>query len=248
MSSEAESSVTAILYQFPPNTGNFRASAPCVAIEAYLRLSGIEYQTETKDALRRSDTAILPAVSVDGKTISDSEKILRYFESRSTGALDSFLSQNQQAEKLMLWRLMNGSIYQFMVAERWLHPEVYPDFVESFRRIMLPRRMDVLWPIVKRLVTRRVRGKYLKSIAHLSGVERLQFTAENFSVLDRVLGDQEFLFGDRPSSADAFLFAYTYAFLATPFRSPTRNLIETNHPNLVSFYSRMAPKLIGDVP
>jgi len=240
--------LTVTLYQFSPNAGDFRASAPCVAVEAYLRLAGIEYQTDTKDALRRSDTAILPALSVDGKTISDSEKILRYFESHSTYALDSFLTQDQQAEKLMLSRLMNGSIYQFMVAERWLHPEVYPKFVESFRRILLPRRMDVLWPIMKRLVTRRVRGKYLGSIAHLSGAERLRFTAENFSALGQVLGNQEFLFGDRPTSADAFLFAYTYAFLATPFGSPTKELIETHHPNLVAFYNRMAPELIGDIP
>jgi glutathione S-transferase len=185
---------------------------------------------------------------MDGRSIADSENILRYFESRSSHALDSFLNEDEQAEKLMLWRLMNGSIYLFMVAERWLDPEVYPKFVDSFRGMLLPRRWDVAWPVMRSLVTRRVRGKYLASIAHLSAAERSQFIEENFSVLGHFLGDKEYLFGSRPTSCDAYLFAYTYAFLAPPYGSPTRTVIENSHPNLVEFYHRVAPKLIGDIP
>ncbi len=72
--------------------------------------------------------------------------------------------------------------------------------------------------------------------------------SENFSALSHFLGDQDYLFGRTPSSADAFLFAYSYAFLATPFESPTGALIERDHPNLVAFYERLSPSLAGDVP
>lgn len=240
--------MTVILYQFPPNDGDFRASAPCVAVEAYLRLAGIAYRCVTERPLKGSNTNVLPAVCVDGKTISDSENIIRYFESREGDALDSFLNQTQQAEKLMLWRLMNGSIYQFMVAERWLHPEVYPRFVETFRKMLLPGPLEFIWPMLRPLVARRVRGKYLRSIAHLTPDQMQQFMSENFSVLSQRLGEQTFLFGDAPSSADAYLFAYIYAFLATPFDSPTKRLIRDRHANLVAFYERLAPRLVGEIP
>jgi len=240
--------MAAILYQFPANRGDFRASAPCVAIEAYLRLAGIDYESVSDQPMKRSGSTILPAVRVGGRVVADSENILRQFESRSSGALDSFLNENERAEKLMLWRLMNGSIYLFMVAERWLDPEVYPQFVETFRGMLLPDRLDALWPAMRRLVTWRVRGRYLTSIGHLSREDRLEFVAENFSVLGHFLDDKDYLFGGRPSSCDAFLFAYTYAFLAPPYDSPTRSIVEKNHPNLVAFYRRMAPHLIGDIP
>jgi len=244
----AGASMTITLYQFPANRGDFRASAPCVAIEAYFRLAGIDYEMVSDQPTKRSGSSILPAVRIDGRTLADSENILRYFESESPHALDSFLNEDEQAEKVMLWRLMNGSIYLFMVAERWLDPEVYPKFVDSFRGILLPRRWDAAWPMMRSLVTRRVRGKYLASIAHLSAAERSLFIAENFSVLGHFLGDKEYLFGSRPTSCDAYLFAYTYAFLAPPYASPTRTVIEDKHPNLVSFYARLAPRLIGDIP
>ncbi|MBW2419181.1 MAG: glutathione S-transferase C-terminal domain-containing protein, partial [Deltaproteobacteria bacterium] len=77
---------------------------------------------------------------------------------------------------------------------------------------------------------------------------RLQFASENFSALSQQLGDQEYLFGDSPSSADAFLFAYTYAFLAVPFDSPTGRMIRADYPNLVRFYNRVAPVAIGNLP
>lgn len=240
--------MTVTLYQFPANQGDFRASSPCVAIEAYLRLAGLDYETVVSGAMKRSGSSVLPAVGVEGRVIADSENILRHFESDRERGLDVFLDDADRATRLMLWRLMNGSIYQFMVAERWLDPEVYPTFVASFRPMMAPGRLDVLWPIIKPLVTRRVRGRYLKSIAHLSAAERLAFVKENFAALGTRLGDREYLFGSRPSSCDAFLFAYTYAFLAPPYDSPTRRVIEEHHPNLVAFYERMAPALVGEIP
>ena len=57
--------MSVVLYQFPPNAGGFRASPPCVAVEAYLRLAGVEYQVVTRDPLRRSGSSVLPAVHVD---------------------------------------------------------------------------------------------------------------------------------------------------------------------------------------
>ncbi|MCP4908451.1 MAG: hypothetical protein GY910_26050 [bacterium] len=122
----------------------------------------------TKQALRASGSNTLPAVRVDGRTIGDSENIIRHFESSPESSLDSFLTKDQEADKLMLWRLMNHSIYQFMVAERWLHPDVYPVFAETFRDMVLPRPLDPPWPLFKPVIAHRVRGKTLKSISHLT--------------------------------------------------------------------------------
>ena len=83
---------------------------------------------------------------VDGKTISDSENIIRFFESKTEPALDQSLTKAECAQRILLTRLMNGSIYQLMVAGRWLDPEVYPRFVESFRTV-LPSSMRALWPL-----------------------------------------------------------------------------------------------------
>ncbi len=57
--------MTVLLYQYPANDGVFRASAPCVAVEAYLRLAGIGYRSVTEKPLRGSNSDILPAVCVD---------------------------------------------------------------------------------------------------------------------------------------------------------------------------------------
>ncbi len=227
------------LYKFPNNTGNFEASPPCVAIETYFRFAGIDYEAITKRALAKSDSKTLPAIRVGGRKISDSENIIRYFEKETELGLDHFLSAEQETTKIMLWRLMNGCIYQFMVAERWLDPEVYPKFVETFKSMLLPTYLSYLCPLLKRAIAYRVRGKYLKSLDHLEKKDREVFMAENFRVLSDFLAGKRYLFGDKPSSADAFLFAYLYSFLAVPFENPTRTMISRDYPNLVTCYERI---------
>lgn len=237
--------MTVLLYKFPENTGGFEASPPCVAIETYFKLAKIEYRPITKGALSASGSKTLPAIEINDESISDSESIIRHFENSEEYGLDGFLSEAQETEKILLWRLMNGSVYQFMVAERWLDPIVYPKFVETFKKMLLPTYMQFLWPILKVLVSYRVRSRYLKSLNHLSDEERRVFMTENFAVLSKVLGDNIYLFGDRPSSADAYLYAYTYSFLAVPYDNPTRSMIDNRFPNLVAYYERMSKELKG---
>lgn len=232
------------LYKFPNNKGGFEASPPCVAIAAYFSLANIEYEAITNGALAKSGSKTLPAINVDGRKISDSENIIRYFEMETERGLDGFLSEQHNATKIMLWRLMNGGIYQFMVAERWLDPDVYPVFVETFKSMLLPARLSFLWPLLKRFIAYRVRSRYLKSLDHLDREDRAIFMAENFAALSNVLGDKRYLFGARPSSADAFLFAYLYSFLAVPFETPTRSMICQNHPNLLAYFERLNGEIV----
>jgi glutathione S-transferase len=234
-----------LLFKFDRNDGNFYASPPCVAIEAYFKLAGISYESVTKNALAESGSSTLPALRLDGELISDSENIIRHFENNTEYGLDGFLSSEENAQKTMLWRLMNGSIYQFMVAERWLDQNVYAEFVETFKEMLVPGYLSFLWPPFKRLIAFRVRGRYLKSLAHLSQGERAIFMRENFGVLSQLLGEKRYLFGNQPSSPDAYLYAYTYAFLAVPFDTGTKTMIVENYPNLVAYYQRMASEL-GD--
>ncbi len=60
----------------------------------------------------------------------------------------------------------------------------------------------------------------------------------DFNAAAALLGDKPFLFGERPSGADATLFAFTASAASPLFESRVREAAET-HPNLVAHQWRM---------
>jgi len=68
--------------------------------------------------------------------------------------------------------------------------------------------------------------------------ELLYFAEKDLEALSGLLGDNDFVFGDKPSRLDAAVFGSIYNILRPTFESPLKDMV-AKHDNLVAYYKRI---------
>jgi glutathione S-transferase len=231
------------VFHFPPAADGYKISMPCVTLETYLALVGQPYVSVTKNAARASRTKTIPGVHVDGRVIGDTENIIRYLESRLDEPLDAHLSREQAILNKVFWRLINTSIHQLVVADRWTHPETEGRFLPYVVESAGIAWLGPLGRAVMKRVLRRVIPRQVGLIRYLSHEDRLVFARENFAALEFYLAEQRYLFGERPSTSDCYLYSYLGALLVAPFDTPLSRVVTGELPKLVAYFERTSAEL-----
>ena len=90
---------------------------------------------------------------------------------------------------------------------------------------------------LERMLEGRIYGAARRSTEG-RGDDAVRQVKRDFSAAAALLGEKPFLFGERPSGADATLFAFTASAASPLFESRVREAAET-HPNLVAHQWRM---------
>ena len=106
-----------------------------------------------------------------------------------------------------------------------------------------PRALRSLVPIFAPLVlpfSRRTlaRQAWAQGMGRRSYDEVVAKGVEAWTAITTLLGDQPFLFGDRPSVIDASAFAWVHCTLKHPFESPVLDHIRST-PTLVAYHDRI---------
>jgi glutathione S-transferase len=107
-------------YAFTPHPVYGQSSAPCVKLEAFLRLHKLPYQTiYTHDAGAISPTGRFPFIELDGETIPDSNAAIAHLIKRFNIVED--LDSDQLARGISLRRILEDSarlgLYRFQMVE-----------------------------------------------------------------------------------------------------------------------------------
>jgi len=66
---------------------------------------------------------------------------------------------------------------------------------------------------------------------------------KDFDVINNVLGDQKFLFGDQLSNADFSVFGHLAAVYFLPFSSRPKELLNTDYPKVVEYLERIRDQI-----
>ncbi|XP_020623533.1 failed axon connections homolog [Orbicella faveolata] len=86
---------TVVLHQMPPNNRVLNVSPPCLKLEAYLRMNNIPYESDY--SFNMSSKGKVPWIEYNGKSVADSNFIIRFLNEEFQFDPDAHLSVVEKA-------------------------------------------------------------------------------------------------------------------------------------------------------
>ena len=221
------------LYQFRPFWGLPNASPFCMKAETYLRFREIDFETVACNP-RQSPSKQIPFITIDelgdSHTITDSEKIISYFESRQEKPMDAGLTAQQKATAYLIRSKVEEELYWQITYMRWGDPQGWAVFLPDLKKHMEGLKGKVLPWIIRRILLRQMSRRGMKAenteASYAPGIRLLD-------VLSDMLGKKDFFLGKDIRTLDMSV----YAFLA--------NIIDQPHPNLIQNHARELDNLVA---
>ena len=221
------------LYQIPPAFDLPVSVSPyCAKLELYLRLTGREYRTATCD-FRAAPNGQVPYVQwEDGSIEDDTGNIIAKLETRGP-RLDARLSSSQRIHGENLENLAQDTIYFACLYSRFVDPDGWRFQKPTVRALVPTVLAPVLLPVVRNAQRKRCleNGFVDDAAGYLRAAEAVQTIASE-------LGDQPYILGDEPHTADCALWATLLQGATTLAPSPIRSAIR-QQPGLLGYIERL---------
>jgi glutathione S-transferase len=207
----------------------------CVKAEVLLIMAGLPYEIETLDDPRKSKKGKLPMLRDGAKTIADSEFIKRYLIAEKGADFDGHLSVREQAQAHAFSKMIEERTYWNLVYDRWVNDENWPG-TSKFWFGDMPFPLKYLIPkLARKGVVAGLKGH---GIGRHSPAELYELGKSDLDAIAAQLGDQDFLFGETPSSADASAFGLLVNFSGRgQLPSTMRNTMKA-YPSLLAYVDR----------
>jgi glutathione S-transferase len=209
-------------------------SPPCLKLKTYLRMAEIPYEDRPGDP-RKGPTKKIPYVYDDETCIGDSNLILAYLKKKHGDPLDERLTDVERAQGHVIRRTLEESFYWHVLYPRWFVPEGIAHMKTAFARFMPPVIGGLVFGSIVRQTQRSAWGQ---GIARHKSEDIYAMGKADLDAVSAILGDKPFLFGERPSSFDASLFASVTSVLGFPGTNPLKTHAE-GLANLVAFRDRV---------
>lgn len=165
-----------------------------------LEMSGQEWEVEFSNDPRSGPKQKLPVLVDDGEVIPDSDAIRTHLEAKYNVDFDKGLSEEQRAISRAIIRMTEEHLYFALVCNRWLNDENWEHVRKAFFG-QIPR-------LVNGFITKKIRkgvraAMYSQGMGRHSVEEQFARADHDISTIQTLLGDKPFLFGDKPTAADA---------------------------------------------
>ncbi|MEW6990916.1 glutathione S-transferase family protein [Colwelliaceae bacterium 6441] len=231
------------LYGFGKAFGVIDASPFVVKVDLFLKLAGIDHKLDGNvNYLKKSPKNKLPFIDDNGKKVGDSAFILHYLTSKYEVKLDDHLSATQKAQATLMSHALDESLYWCLVYSRWIKEDTWPISYDAFfGKLPLPIKWFLPTLIRKDVVKTLKRQGYGRH----SETELLTKANEQFSALSTLLGDNDYFFGDKPSSFDAVVYSALCEFISVDFFN-SFNQQARKYENLVQYCQRIEEKYYSE--
>lgn len=182
------------LFTFPAAFGLRNVSPFCLKVEMALAYLEVDFEIALESDPRKGPKDKLPFIIVDGKTIDDSELILKYLDELTGGGLYGNLTAEEMGVGTAFTRLCDDHVYWMLVASRWLDDQWFPNVRKGFFSNFPP----LLGPIVARLARAQMRKTY-----HLHGLGRHDleqqkwFARQDLQAISNVVENNQYIVGQR---------------------------------------------------
>jgi glutathione S-transferase len=211
--------------------------------ETQLKMAGIPYEKRT-GSREEAPKGKFPYIEDAGTRMGDSTLIRAYLERRDGIDLDAGLSAQQRAQAWTLERLLEDHLYWALIYYRWMDLDNFAKGpahnVDHAPEALRPQlRADMQARVAETL---RMHG-----LGRHAPEEILDLGRRSLDATAAWLGDRDYLFGDRPSAADATASAMLAGVLTPFFESPLREAAE-GHANLVAHAARMMARYFPEHP
>lgn len=227
------------LLTYPPAFGQFSGSPFCIKAAHLLNLSGQRWKRENTLDPRMMPHQKLPVIRAEDQLIADSDMIRAYLESQGA-RFDHGLSQIDKSTSRAFIRMAEEHLYFHIVLDRWGNDAAWPQIRETYFA-SVPR-------LLRGLVANRVRKSVLSAM-HVQGLGR--FTSEqrlarlepDLEAIVTRLWQNRFLFGEKPTAADASVGPMLSAAISSPGETALSSRIKENAV-LMGYISRVEEMLI----
>ncbi|MGB0797860.1 MAG: glutathione S-transferase family protein [Planktomarina sp.] len=210
------------LITYAPHFGEPSGSPFCVKAMCLLQMSGVTWAPKFTGDPRKAPNQKLP-VLVDGDTVvADSAEIAAYLQNKTGHDFDKGLNEAQKAQSHALLRLCEEHLYFLLMHERWTNPNNWQQLRQAFFG-------DIPWGL-RSLISSSVR-KSTQSALHGQGTGRQSNAARlaraqaDINTIKVMLGEQPYLFGERPTLADTSIAPMLAALAGTPVQTDITRLV-----------------------
>jgi glutathione S-transferase len=182
---------------------------------------------------------------MDGRRlIEDSNFIRAHVEAKLGRSLLDGLDDADRATSWAFERMAEGHLTGVMLMERWLKDEnFHRGPALFFGDVPEPAREGVMQEVRKGIAA----TQYESGLGRHSEEERLQLAALDIEAVASKLGGQDYLFGDRPTAADASVSAILISCATEYFDTPLTGLVR-GHGNLVDYMDRIKARFFAKNP
>lgn len=224
------------LYGFGNAFGVLDASPFVVKVDLFLKLAGIEFEFYGDfNHVKNSPKNKLPYVEDQGKKIGDSAFIIKYLTDKYNISIDKGLSQYQLSQAAIFTHALDESLYWLLVYSRWKKEDTWPIIYDAFfSKIPAP----IKWFIPNMIRKDVIKTLNRQGFGRHSETELLTKADEHFSALSTLLGDNDFFFGEIPSSFDAVVYSHLCEFISVEFFN-SFNQQARKYENLVQYCQRI---------
>ncbi|MEL6452663.1 MAG: glutathione S-transferase family protein [Pseudomonadota bacterium] len=200
------------LVTYPPAFGEPSASPFCVKAIYTLNLAGQPWQRQDTNDPRSWPKGKLPALWIDDTIIGDSDNIRHWLEENGA-ELDQGLSDLDRATARAFIRMAEEHMYFHIVLDRWGDNAVWPIVRDTYFAAVPKWLRGFVTSTLRRAL---LKGMNAQGLGRLTAGERLDRIEPDLKAISDRLWQGPFLFGARPTSADASVAAMLGAMAATP--------------------------------
>ncbi len=208
------------LFQVPPAYGLSSGSPFCARIEVFLKLANIPYESVTDADPRKSPKGKVPWIEDGGTVLGDSGFIIEYLTQKYNVELDAGLTDTQRAIAHTAGRMLTETFYWYIVQSRWLEPDNWSSFKRDFLKILPPVIGTLILPMIRKKIRGQINGH---GIGLHTRDELWRMCCRDIDVLTTLLGDNDYFFGDKPTTLDGDVYSFLASLVLPPFASPGKD-------------------------
>ena len=161
---------------------------------------------------------------------------IRYFlEDQHSIDYDAPLNTQQRAQSRALIRMVEEHLYFCGLRDRWMNDGTWSQMKTIFFGSLPPVLGPFIASQVRKAIIKDVMGQGVGRFEYDKMVQRASY---DLAAIEQTLGQQDFLFGDKPTAADASVGAVLAALAANPSDTTLKQAI-TRRPSLIRYLKKV---------
>ncbi len=223
------------LFKFKPAANLPDPSPFCMKVETFLKMARLDYENVEINDPRKGPKGKLPFIRGGETVIGDSSLIINYLLDRYRPDIDTYLSARQAAVGYCVTRMLEEHFYWIVVYSRWIDDRCWPGVRDMlFASIPQPLR-SVIAGFFRHRVKRTLYGQ---GIGRHTSEEIYEMGRQDLQTVSNILGENDFILGEHPSSFDCSVHAFVAGAIQCTFDNPLKRFGLTLS-NLVDYNDRM---------
>ncbi len=223
------------LHQFPRNKTTINDSPFCLKLETFLKITNLPYKAVYGVSSSRNPKKKMPFLIDDNKIIPDTFFCMEYLTKKHGLNLDAHLNADQKALGWAVTRMLEDGLFFNLVYFRWIDPNSWPHFRAAiFSKLTLPLKL-VIPPVLQNRVKKHLK---IQGVGLHSGDEIFEIAKRDIESAANLLGEKNFLLGEKISSFDASFFGFVNNLLYCRSQNPL-TFYGQKYLNLTQYCQRM---------